>query len=118
MSGVRTVAQDLTVKILTDPTRSDSDIAAAIQNVLTWDVAVPKTVTARYRRAWSRSKGRSPGTISVTLPSARFGISRALSRFIIPLPSSPLAAQNLRGSTGSVSKMRSPARRLRGFDRT
>ena len=47
VSGVRTVAQDLTVKILTDHVRSDSEIAAAVQSALTWDVYVPKTVTAK-----------------------------------------------------------------------
>jgi len=49
VSGVRTVAQDLTVKILTDHTRTDSEIAAAIQTALTWDVAVPKSVTAKVQ---------------------------------------------------------------------
>lgn len=46
VSGVRTVAQDLTVKILGDHIRSDSDIARAVQSALTWDVVVPKSVTA------------------------------------------------------------------------
>lgn len=46
VSGVRTVAQDLTVKLTTDHKHSDSEIAAAIQSALTWDVNVPKTVTA------------------------------------------------------------------------
>ncbi len=46
VSGVRTLAQDLTVKLLSEHERSDSEIAAAIQNALTWDVYVPKTVTA------------------------------------------------------------------------
>jgi osmotically-inducible protein OsmY len=49
VSGVRTVAQDLTVKVLGDHIRSDSDIAAAIQNALTWDVVVPKNVTAKVQ---------------------------------------------------------------------
>jgi osmotically-inducible protein OsmY len=44
--GVRAVAQDLTVKILADHKRIDSEIAAAIQNALTWDVHIPKGVTA------------------------------------------------------------------------
>jgi osmotically-inducible protein OsmY len=47
--GVRTVAQDLTVKILADHKRSDSDIAGAVQSALKWDVFVPKTVTARVQ---------------------------------------------------------------------
>src|ERR1700709_1689523 len=47
VSGVRTVAQDLTVKLLTDHHRTDQDIALATQNTLTWDVFVPKSVTAK-----------------------------------------------------------------------
>jgi VCBS repeat-containing protein len=47
VSGVRTVAQDLTVKVLGDHKRSDSEVAAATQNALTWDVVVPKSVTAK-----------------------------------------------------------------------
>jgi osmotically-inducible protein OsmY len=50
VSGVRTVAQDLTVKLLTDHARSDSEIAAAVQHALKWDVYVPKEVTAKVER--------------------------------------------------------------------
>ena len=46
VSGVRAVAQSLTVKILVAHERSDSDIAAAVQNALMWDVSVPTEVTA------------------------------------------------------------------------
>jgi len=49
VSGVRTVAQDLTVKILSDHMRSDSEIAAATLSALKWDVFVPKTVTAKVQ---------------------------------------------------------------------
>jgi osmotically-inducible protein OsmY len=49
VAGVRAVAQDLTVKILVDHKRSDSDIAGAIQHALKWDVYVPKTVTAKVQ---------------------------------------------------------------------
>jgi osmotically-inducible protein OsmY len=45
--GVRTVAQDLTVKVLADHVRTDSDIAAATQSALKWDVFVPKAITAK-----------------------------------------------------------------------
>jgi len=44
--GVRAVAQDLTVKLLTDHERSDSEIAGALQRALEWDVCVPQAVTA------------------------------------------------------------------------
>jgi VCBS repeat-containing protein len=49
VSGVRTVAQDLTVKILVDHKRSDSEIAGATQNALKWDVFVPPSVTAKVQ---------------------------------------------------------------------
>jgi osmotically-inducible protein OsmY len=44
--GVRTVAHDLTVKVVADHARSDSEIAASVQAALEWDVFVPKNVTA------------------------------------------------------------------------
>ena len=47
VAGVRTVAQDLTVKIQNEHKRSDTDIAEAIQSALKWDVLVPKEVTAK-----------------------------------------------------------------------
>ena len=49
VSGVRTIAQDLKVKILTEHVRTDSDIAVAVQNALKWDVFVPNEVTAKIR---------------------------------------------------------------------
>jgi osmotically-inducible protein OsmY len=45
--GVRTVAQDLTVKILGDHKRTDTDLAVAVQAALKWNVFVPKTITAK-----------------------------------------------------------------------
>ena len=47
--GVRTVAQDLSVKILSDHKHTDSEIAAAVQHALTWDVFTPNTVTAKVQ---------------------------------------------------------------------
>jgi osmotically-inducible protein OsmY len=47
VAGVRTVAQDLTVKIQNEHKRSDTDIAEAVQSALKWDVLVPKEVTAK-----------------------------------------------------------------------
>lgn len=49
VGGVRTVAQDLKVKILTEHARTDSDIAAAVQGALEWDVFAPSEVTAKIR---------------------------------------------------------------------
>jgi osmotically-inducible protein OsmY len=45
--GVRTVVQDLTVRILKEHKRSDSEIAVAVQHALQWDVFTPKSVSAR-----------------------------------------------------------------------
>jgi osmotically-inducible protein OsmY len=47
VSGVRTMAQDLSVKLLSDHKHSDAEIATAIQSALRWDVMVPNTVTAK-----------------------------------------------------------------------
>ena len=49
--GVCTVAQDLTVKILGDHKRTDSDIAAAVQHALKWDVYTPSSVTAKVQNS-------------------------------------------------------------------
>ena len=58
VSGVRTVAHDLTVKILSEHARSDSDIASAVQSTLKWDVLVPKAVTAVVRDGWVTLAGQ------------------------------------------------------------
>jgi len=50
VGGVRTVAQDLTVKILGEHTCSDSEIATATQSALKWDVFVPRSVTAKVHQ--------------------------------------------------------------------
>ena len=47
VNGVRTVAQDLTVKILSEHTRNDPEIAAAVQHALKWNVYIPTSVTAK-----------------------------------------------------------------------
>jgi len=47
--GVRAVAECLKVKIQGEHERSDSEIANAVQRALTWDVIVPKEVTARIQ---------------------------------------------------------------------
>jgi osmotically-inducible protein OsmY len=57
VSGVRTVAQDLTVRVLTDHMRSDPEIAAATQSVLTLDVSVPPAVTATVRQGAVKLEG-------------------------------------------------------------
>lgn len=47
--GVCAVAQDLTVKLTVEHQRSDSEIAAAVQSALKWDVFVPGDVTASVK---------------------------------------------------------------------
>ena len=49
VGGVQAVAQELTVKVLADHERSDSDILTAVQGALRWDVNVPKGTTAEVR---------------------------------------------------------------------
>jgi osmotically-inducible protein OsmY len=50
VSGVRTVAQDLTVKLQAHHKHSDSEIATAVQSALGWNVLVPATVTTRIHQ--------------------------------------------------------------------
>jgi len=58
VSGVSTVAQNLAVQLLPEHVHSDSDIAAAIQNVLQWNVYVPKSVTAQVQHGSVRLEGQ------------------------------------------------------------
>jgi osmotically-inducible protein OsmY len=44
--GVRIVAEDLSVKVLADHKRNDSEIGGAIDAAFKWNVEVPKTVSA------------------------------------------------------------------------
>jgi osmotically-inducible protein OsmY len=59
VSGVRTVAQDLKVKILGEHARTDSEIAAAVQRALDWNVFIPKTITADVHNGSVTLKGQS-----------------------------------------------------------
>jgi len=58
VSGVRTVAQDLTVTILTDHMHSDTEIAAALQNAFEWNVYIPNTITANVECGTVTLKGQ------------------------------------------------------------
>jgi osmotically-inducible protein OsmY len=58
VSGVRTVAQDLKVKLAFDDTYSDADIAAAAASALKWDVFVPRGVTARVQNGTVTLEGQ------------------------------------------------------------
>lgn len=50
VSGVRAVAQDLTVKLAGAHKRTDAEIAEAVLGALKWDVFVPETVTAKVQQ--------------------------------------------------------------------
>ena len=50
VGGVRTVAQDLTVKVTNDHKHSDSEIAEAVRSALRWNVYIPKAVTAKVQQ--------------------------------------------------------------------
>jgi osmotically-inducible protein OsmY len=50
VGGVRTVAQDLTVRVIGEHERSDSEIAEAVLGALKWDVFVPVAVTAKVEQ--------------------------------------------------------------------
>ena len=56
--GVRIVAQDLKVKVLSDHKQSDSDIAAALLRAFKWDVYIPSTVTARVQNGMVTLEGQ------------------------------------------------------------
>ena len=58
VGGVRAVAQDLKVKLVTTHKRSDSEIAKAAQDALESNVFVPKTVTAKIVEGWVTLQGQ------------------------------------------------------------
>ncbi len=58
VSGVRTVALNLTVKIPAEHAQSDSDIAAAVQHTLRWNVYLPRTVSAQVNEGSVRLEGQ------------------------------------------------------------
>jgi osmotically-inducible protein OsmY len=72
VGGVRTIALDLKVRLLADDMRTDSDIAVAVQNALTWDVLLPATVTAKVEDGWITLEG------PVTWNYQREGAERAV----------------------------------------
>jgi osmotically-inducible protein OsmY len=49
VEGVGAVVHDLSVKLLGEHVRKDSDIAIAIRNTFSWDVFVPGGLTARVQ---------------------------------------------------------------------
>lgn len=55
--GVRTVAQDLAVKLTGAHVRNDTEIAIAISNALEWDVYVPESIKARVEHGMVTLEG-------------------------------------------------------------
>jgi osmotically-inducible protein OsmY len=58
VSGVRTLAQDLAVKLTGPHRRNDSEIAIAVENALEWDVYVPDTIKAKVQRGMVTLEGQ------------------------------------------------------------
>jgi osmotically-inducible protein OsmY len=58
VSGVRAVAQELTVKVPDAFKRSDTDIAHHVVNALSWDIEVPGTVKAKVEDGWITLEGQ------------------------------------------------------------
>jgi len=50
VGGVRTIAQDLVVKIQNEHMHSDLEIAEAVQSAIKWNVYIPSTVTAKVQQ--------------------------------------------------------------------
>jgi osmotically-inducible protein OsmY len=60
VSGVRAVAQDLTVKVTSAHERNDSEIATAVQDALKWHVYIPTSVTASVHKGSVTLEGQVP----------------------------------------------------------
>lgn len=57
--GVRAVANDLTVRLLSDQTRDDSDIAKAVSYQLAWSVHIPQgAIKALVTEGWVTLEGQ------------------------------------------------------------
>lgn len=58
VSGVRAIAQELTVRVLNEHVRNDSQIAVEAQRALTWDTRVPNTVTVTVQQGLVQLDGQ------------------------------------------------------------
>lgn len=58
VSGVRSVVNEIEVKLSTDSRRSDEDIALAACNALEWNVALPKNLKAVADDGWITLTGK------------------------------------------------------------
>jgi len=59
VSGVRAIVREITVEILAEHRRTDSEIAAATERGLAVNVIVPKTVTTKVESGWVTLEGRT-----------------------------------------------------------
>ena len=59
VAGVRTIAQDLTVNLGSGHARTDAQIAAAVDNALSWNVYVPKAITAKVQKGTVTLEGHA-----------------------------------------------------------
>jgi osmotically-inducible protein OsmY len=59
VTGVRAIADDLTVALLGVYERTDSDIARAAVNALAWDVEVPEGITVVVSQGWVKLAGKA-----------------------------------------------------------
>jgi osmotically-inducible protein OsmY len=59
VGGIRTVSQSITVTLLPELERSDSQLAAATQRVLASSLEVPGTVTAKVENGWVILEGQT-----------------------------------------------------------
>jgi osmotically-inducible protein OsmY len=57
VNGVRAIALDLEVRLPESHLRTDSDIAVAVQNALSWDVLIPTTVKGKVEDGWITLEG-------------------------------------------------------------
>ena len=59
VTGVRAIADDLTVALLGVYERTDSDIARAAVNALAWDVEVPEGINVVVSQGWVKLAGKA-----------------------------------------------------------
>ena len=68
--GVKSVQNELQVRILDDDRRDDADLRGAVLQALSLDSLIPRRSTRRPRTAASSSAGRPTGNTSVTKRSS------------------------------------------------
>lgn len=59
VSGVRSLTQQLVVKILPEHNRTDQELSAAVQSALGWDVFIPRSITATVEKGSVTLEGQA-----------------------------------------------------------